>query len=116
MTSMVTDEQVRELAATAVPYSLVLLWWGEGRFQEGADQIEAAHQRRLVALRADGVISILCPVSSDTLAGLAILDVSPEEAREIVADDPCVRAGMMRVDVYPCHSFPGDALPRPSAP
>lgn len=114
MTTTITDEQVRELAATAVPYSLVLLWWGDGRFQEGADVIEAAHQRRLVSLRADGVIAILCPVSSDTLAGMAILDVAPGEARTLMADDPCVRAGMMRVDVHPCHGFPGDSLPEPS--
>ena len=69
MTTAVTDEQVRELAATAVPYSLVLLWWDDDRFRDGADAIEAAHQRRMVSLRADGVIAILCPVSSDTLAG-----------------------------------------------
>lgn len=116
MTTAITDEQVRELAATAVPYSVVLLWWGDDRFQDGADTIEAAHQRRMVSLRADGVIAILCPVSSDTLAGAAILDVPPERAREIMNDDPCVRAGMMRLDVHPCHSFPGDALPEPSTP
>lgn len=114
MTS-VTDEQVRELAATTVPYSLVLLWWAEGRFQDGADTIEAAHQRRMVSLRADGVIAILCPVASDELAGAAVLDVPVERAREIMADDPCVRAGMMRVDVHQCASFPGDALPAPEA-
>jgi hypothetical protein len=115
VTTTISDEQVQELAVTAVPFSLVLMWWGDGRFQEGADIIEAAHQRRLVSLRADGVIAILCPVSSDTLAGMAILDVPPEEARATMADDPCVRAGMMRVDVHPCHSFPGDSLPGPSA-
>ena len=114
--STVTDEQVRELAATAVPYSLVLLWWGDDRFQDGADTVEAAHQRRMVSLRADGVIAILCPVGSDTLAGMAILDVAPDEARAIMADDPCVAAGMMRVDVHPCLSFPGDTLPNPSTP
>jgi len=89
--STVTDEQVRELAATAVPYSLVLLWWGNDRFQDGADAIEAAHQRRMVSLRADGVIAILCPVGSDTLAGMAILDVPPDEAQAVMSDDPCVR-------------------------
>lgn len=111
-----TDDQVRELAATAVPYSLVLLWWDDGRSQEGADGIEAAHQRRMVGLRADGVIAILCPAATDSLAGAAVLDVPADRAREIMADDPCVRAGMMRVDVRPCHGFPGDALPAPSAP
>lgn len=65
---------------------------------------------------ADGAIAILCPVSSDTLAGTAILDVPPERAREIMNDDPCVRAGMMRLDIYPCHGFPGDTLSEPSPP
>jgi len=112
----VTDDQVRELAATAVPYSLVLLWWGDDRFRHGADAIEAAHQRRMASLRADGVIAILCPVASDSLAGAAVLDLPPKRAREVMSHDPCVGAGMMRLDVHPCHSFPGDTLPIPGAP
>lgn len=39
--------------------------------------------------------------------------ITDEQVRET---DPCVRAGMMRLDVHPCHSFPGDALPEPSTP
>jgi hypothetical protein len=65
----------------------------------------------MVSLRADGVIAILCPVSSDTLAGVAIMNVPPEEAGKILEDDPCVQAGMMRSEVHSCHGFPGDALP-----
>ena len=111
LSDSVTDEQVRELAATARPYSVALLWWGADREQDGADEIERAHQRRMVGLRADGVIAVLCPVGSDSLAGVAIMTVPDDEARAIMADDPCVRAGMMRVEVHPCHGFPGDALP-----
>jgi hypothetical protein len=116
MSSTVTDEQVRQLAATARPYSVALLWWGPERFRDGADATEREHQRRMVSLRADGVIAILCPGGSDTLAGVAVMTVAPEEAREIMDADPCVRAGMIRCDVYPCHGFPGDALPAASAP
>ena len=46
MTTTVTDEQIRELAATAKPYSLVLLSWGPERHMDGADAIELEHQRR----------------------------------------------------------------------
>lgn len=116
MNTTVTDEQVRALAATARPYSLALLWWGPERYRDGADATEREHQRRMVSLRADGVIAILCPVASDTLAGVAIMNVTPEEASEILDDDPCVRAGMMRREVHPCHGFPGDALAAGSAP
>jgi len=115
MNTTVTDEQVRQLAATAKPYSLALLWWGPQRYKDDADVTEREHQRRMVSLRADGLIAILCPVASDTLAGIAIMNVPPEEAGKILDDDPCVQAGMMRREVHLCHGFPGDALTEASA-
>jgi hypothetical protein len=115
MSTTVTDEQVRRLAETAQPYSVALLSWASERHRDGADEIEREHQRRMVSLRADGVIAVLCPVGSDTLAGVAIMTVPAEEAAATMQDDPCVRAGMMRCEVHPCHGFPGDALP-PTAP
>jgi hypothetical protein len=111
MTTAVTDEQIQQLAETAKPYSLALLWWGPERNMDGAEATEMEHQRRMVSLRADGVIAILCPVGSETLAGVAIMNVSLEKAREIMDGDPCVRAGMILCEVQACRSFPGDALP-----
>lgn len=114
MTTTVTDEQIRQLAETAKPYSVALLWWGPERHMDGAEAIELEHQRRMVSLRADGVIAILCPVGSETLAGVAIMNLLPEEAREVMDGDPCVRAEMMVFEVHACHGFPGDALPAPA--
>ncbi len=111
MNATVTDDQIRQLTATTKPYSLAVLSWGPERHMDGADAIELEHQRRMVSLRANRVIVILCPVASDTLAGIAIMNVPPEEAREIMNDDPCVRARMLILEVHPCHSFPGDTLP-----
>jgi hypothetical protein len=107
----ITDEQIQQLAATAQPFSLAVLSWGPERHRDGADAIELEHQRRMVSLRADGVIAILCPVSSDTISGVAIMTVPPDEARSLLAEDPCVRAGMIGVEVHQCHGVPGDALP-----
>jgi uncharacterized protein YciI len=107
----VTDEQVQALAATAKPYSLAQLRWAPGRYQEGCEAIEREHQRRMVSLRAEGTIAILCPVSSDDIAGVAIMTEPPERARAIMAADPCVQAGMMTCEVLPCAGFPGDTLP-----
>jgi hypothetical protein len=111
-TPTVTDEQIQDLAATARPFSLVQLSWAEGRFQEGADAIELEHQRRMVTLRADGTIAVLCPVMSDSLCGVAVMTESQDRAQEIMAADPCVRVGMMTVEVLPCAGFPGDSIPR----
>ncbi|MET9327891.1 hypothetical protein [Tsukamurella sp. NPDC003166] len=111
MGTTVTDEQIQDLVKTAQPFSLLILRWGPRRAQDGADAIELEHQRRMVSLRADGVIAVLCPILDDAMAGTAIMTVPPDRAREIIADDPCVRAEMMHSEVYPCLGFPGDSLP-----
>ncbi|WP_323102104.1 hypothetical protein [Intrasporangium sp. YIM S08009] len=111
MDAAVTDEQIQQLAATARPYSVATLRWAPDRHRDGADAIELEHQRRMVSLRADGVITVLCPVLSDTVAGIAVLALPADEADELMSDDPCVRAGMMTVEVLPCLGFPGDGIP-----
>ncbi|RKE23660.1 hypothetical protein [Streptomyces sp. TLI_171] len=111
MTAYVTDEQIQQLAATARPFSLAELRWAPARHREGAEAIEREHQRRMVSLRAEGVIAILCPVASDSVAGIAIMTVPTDQAEEIMAADPCVQAGMMTCDILPCFGFPGDTLP-----
>lgn len=107
----VTDAEIEELAATARPYSLVQLSWAPGRHQESAETIEREHQRRMVSLRAEGTIAVLCPVVSDGLCGVAIMTQTEAQARDTMAADPCVQAGMMTVEVLPCAGFPGDSLP-----
>jgi hypothetical protein len=90
---------------------VALLSWAPGRHQDGAAATEREHQRRMVSLRADRVIAVLCPVPSDALCGVAIMTVPADEATAIMGEDPCVRAGMMTVDVQSCLGFPGDGLP-----
>lgn len=107
----VTDEQIQALAATGKPYSLVQLSWAPGRRQPGADAIEREHQRRMVSLRAEGAIAVLCPVQSEGLCGVAIMTQTLEQAHQTMTADPCVQAGMMTVEVLPCIGFPGDSLP-----
>jgi hypothetical protein len=111
MTSAVTDAQIQDLAATAGPATLGVLRWTADRHRDGAAEVELEHQRRMVTLRADGVIAILVPVLSDTLAGLAVMTVGVDEAGALFEEDPCVRAGMMTYEVHPCLTFPGDAAP-----
>ena len=111
MSSTISDDDIQQLAGTAKPYTLALLWWGPERHRAGAEAIELEHQRRMVGLRADGVIAVLCPGQSDTLAAVAVMTVTPDEGREIMAGDPCVQADMIRCDVYPGVGFPGDSLP-----
>ena len=105
------DQQIQELASTARPFSFMQLRWAPGRHQPGAEAIELEHQRRMVSLRADGVIAVLCPVQDEQVAGVAIMTEPVDRAAEIMGADPCVQAGMMTVEVLPCVGFPGDSLP-----
>ncbi|WP_278255773.1 hypothetical protein [Nocardioides convexus] len=40
MSTPVTDEQIRDLAATARPFSIALLHWTDQRHQDGAEATE----------------------------------------------------------------------------
>lgn len=111
MSSAVTDQQIQDLAATAQPFSIVMLSWTSQRHQEGADAVELEHQRRMVSLHADGVIAVLCPIQHEERAGMAILTMPADEAHRLMAEDPCVRAGMMTHEVFSCVGFPGDSIP-----
>lgn len=110
MSTPATDEQIRELAATARPFSIALLHWTDQRHQDGAEATELEHQRRMVSLRAAGTIAVLSPVLSETLAGVAIMTLPRDEADAVMQADPCVQAGMMTCEVHASLGFPGDAI------
>jgi hypothetical protein len=79
----------------------------------GKDKIIWEHGRRNFQLRADGVLSIVCPViDGGDVKGIGIFNASLEETKRIMDDDPGVRAGIFLFETHPCRSFPGDALPR----
>jgi hypothetical protein len=50
-------------------------------------------------------------VSDDTeLCGVAIFNTSVEQTRQLMDEDPGVRAGVFSYEVHPVRSFPADAL------
>ena len=49
-------------------------------------------------------------VAKLNLAGIYSFNVSPEEAHDIMTEDPAVLAGLFTFEVHPCRGFPGDAL------
>jgi hypothetical protein len=108
----ITDELMRAQMATTRSYCAVILRAGPNRHTDGVEHVIWEHGRRNFSLRADGLLSIVCPVSDDTdVCGIGIFAVDPEEAVSIMDDDPGVRAGVFVYEVHPCRSFPGDALP-----
>lgn len=108
----INDETMKQLLPTTRPYTVVVLRPGPNRFIDGWQQIIWEHGRRNFGLRADGLLAIVCPVANhDTMAGVGIMTVSPEEAAQLYSEDPAVKAGVLIFETYPSRSFPGDSLP-----
>lgn len=108
----ITDEFMREQLRKTRNYSVVILKKASDRIPAGAEKIVWEHGRRNFQLRADGLLSIVCPVSDGSdVSGIGIFNAGVDEVRKIMDEDPGVKAGMFVYDIHPCRSFPGDALP-----
>ena len=107
----ISDDYMKEMIGKARQYSVVLLRATEKRREPGADAMVWEHGRRNFALRAEGLLPIVCPVTDGgDLAGIGIFTTSIEETRKIMDEDPGVRAGLFTFEVYQCRGFPGSSL------
>jgi hypothetical protein len=108
----ITDEYMQEMLTKTKEYCFVLLKPGRNDNPENLQQMIWEHARRNFALRADGLLPIVCPATKQTgVSGLYIFNATEEEAKKIMDDDPAVKAGIFIYEIHPCRSFPGDSLP-----
>ena len=109
----ISDDYMRQMGAKTREYSCVILKRTPRLEEPGADKIVWEHGRRNYALRAEGLLSIVCPIRDGSpLAGIAIFDADAEATRRIMEEDPGVKAGVLSYEVHTCRSFPGDQLPK----
>ncbi len=108
----ITDEFMMQMISNTKTYSIVILKAGPNKNSPGVDKLIWEHARRNFALRADGVLSIVCPISDGSdVSGLGIFNASVEEVIKIMDDDPGVKEGVFVYEIHPGRSFPGDRLP-----
>ena len=112
MTIEITDEYMREMHDKTKTYTLLLLKRTQRLADPGAMAVVWEHGRRNHALRAEGIMPIVCPTPDDSeLAGIGIFNAEPAEVARIMDQDPAVRAGLLKYTLHVCHGFPGDSLP-----
>lgn len=108
----ISDEFMQRALPTTRGYTVVILKKGPAYNPPRTDGIIWEHGRRNFALRAAGLLAIVCPISDGTdWAGIDIFDAEQAEAEQIIAADPAVAAGVLTFEIHPSRSFPGDSLP-----
>ena len=112
MTTYVSDDEMRAGMATTKPYTVVILRAGPNHGTPEAESIVWEHGRRNFGLRADGALSIVCPVRDDTdVSGIGVFDLDLAATVALMDEDPGVAAGVFTYTAHPARSFPGDRLP-----
>jgi hypothetical protein len=107
----ITDEFMQEMRAKTRDYCVMILREGSNWNQPGRDKIIWEHGRRNFQLRADGILSIVCPViDGSDVKGLGIFNATVEETKKIMDDDPGVKAGVFSYEVHASRGIPGDSL------
>lgn len=100
-----------EMLGKSKKYTLVLLKEGPNVDKPGIDQLIWEHARENFALRAKGLLSIVCPVTEEnTIKGIGIFNAGKESVKAVMDEDPSVQQGLFVYKMLDVKSFPGDAL------
>jgi len=110
--STITDEFMKQMISKTKNYCIVILKAGPNRNMAGVEKVIWEHGRRNFALRSEGVLSIVCPISDGSnVKGIGIFNTGIAEVKKIMDDDPGVKEGIFVYETHECRSFPGDRLP-----
>lgn len=111
----ISDAQMRDALPTTREYTVVILRHGPNYDRPDVDAIIWEHGRRNFALRAAGLLSIVCPIRDDSeLSGVGVFAADPSTVQGIMRDDPGVKVGVFTFEIHAARSFPGDCLPMPA--
>jgi hypothetical protein len=81
----ITDEFMKEMMATTKNYTAVILKKGPRFKMPDVYPIIWEHGRRNFALRAEGILAIVCPISDDTdIAGIGIFNADVAQTKKIM--------------------------------
>ena len=108
----ISDDDMRHMLGTAREYCVVILRHGPKYHEPGVEKIVWEHARRNFAMRAGGELAIVCAIRDDSeVSGIGIFRGSLDEVRQLMDDDPGVKAGTFMYEIHIGRSFPGDRLP-----
>ena len=108
----ITDEYMKKMGATTKNYTAVILKKGPAFKMPDVFPVLWEHGRKNYALRAEGLLSVVCPINDDSeMAGIGIFNANVEQTKKIMDEDPAVKEKILIYEIHPTRSFPGDTLP-----
>jgi hypothetical protein len=108
----ITDEYMQEMLTKTKTYTLMLLKPGPNVQREDVKQIIWEHGRNNFKLRAEGLLSIVCPVALESeVVGIGIFNADADVVHDRLKEDPAIQAGIFIYELLPVRGFPGDCLP-----
>ena len=113
----VTDEMLQGALHHVRPYTVCILKAGPS-FQEPGPAREDwvadliwEHGKRNYALYLAGLMRVVCPIGDGSgTTGVGIFDADPDEADQIMRQDPGVKAGLFTYETHPTQTFPESTL------
>ena len=108
----ITDEYMYSMFPTTKEYTIVLLKPGNNSDHPEAKKLIWEHGRNNFKLRAEGLLSIVCPVALESeIVGIGIFNAEADIVHERLKEDPAIKEGVFVYELLPVRSFPGDSLP-----
>lgn len=108
----ITDEFMQQMLMKTKEYTLMLLKPGPNVQREDAQQILWEHGRNNFKLRAEGLLSIVCPVAQESeIVGIGIFNADADTVHQRLKEDAAIAEGVFTYELLPVRSFPGDSLP-----
>lgn len=108
----ITDEYMQQMLMQTKTYTLMVLKPGPNAQRENLQPILWEHARNNFKLRAEGLLSIVCPVAMESdIVGIGIFNTDEETVHARLKDDIAIREGVFIYELMPVRSFPGDSLP-----
>jgi hypothetical protein len=108
----ITDEYMQQMLMQTKTYTLMVLKPGPNAQGDDLQPILWEHARNNFKLRAEGLLSIVCPVAMESdIVGIGIFNTDEETVHTLLKDDIAIREGVFTYELMPVRSFPGDSLP-----
>jgi hypothetical protein len=103
----ISDDYMRSMMQTTKTYTLLILRPGPKPRDSWDEATIWEHGRRNFALRAEGLLSIVCPVREGSdVAGIGLFNAPIEQVDALMKEDPAVKAGILVYELHPCSQLP----------